>query len=369
MDSKIVPDWEPVLRYRRFMREFDNQRNVKVGLQLFLAGIGLVALALAVFVGSYAFTSGSEFLTWGQFAYALSMLAVPVVVLSIAVLLQPDRETLRIAVGGVGVTGVATIAFLLAYPKHWYGYGNDYTLYVVGLYAIGLAAVTYVMGVSLKRHAPQLIQTLTEIRPPEPYDSTDSGGASNAGGSAGASSTGGSDGSSRSGTSPGADGPADGSADASSSPDAAGAGGSGSAVAATTDDTTDSSGSAEAAGETRVIANPESIADEDESGDAPSEVTLVVDGERYAFGDGDTFGRQDAEWLEDLGNACGGPEETRYVSEDHLAFAAKDDGVYVTGQGRNGTELNGETIDDTEAKLEDGDTLVLADRAEIDVEL
>lgn len=356
MGSKMVPDWEPVLRYRRFMREFDNQRNVQVGLQLFLAGIGLAALALVVFIGSFAFTSGDAFFTWSQFAYALSMLALPAVILSIALLLQPDREPLRIAAGGAAVTAVATLAFLLAYPKHWYGYGNDYTLYVVALYAIGLTAVTYVMGISLKSHAPQLIQTLTEIRPPEPADSAGAAGASSSG-SAGSSRASGSAGSS-------------GSASSGGSTSSASTGASDATV--TADEGAESDDPSEAAGETRVVANPQSVSDgvEDGDGEAPSEVTLVVDGERYTFGDGDTFGRQDAEWLEDLGNACGGPEPARYVSEDHVEFAAKDDGVYVTGLGRNGTALNGEELaDDEAAKLEDGDTLVLADRAEIDVEL
>lgn len=103
--------------------------------------------------------------------------------------------------------------------------------------------------------------------------------------------------------------------------------------------------------------------------DDPEDVTLLVDGESYTFGDGDTFGRQDAEWLEDLVAACGGREAVTYVSSDHLEFAIEDDGVYVTDVSTNGTKHNGTDLDGDEAKLEDGDTLELADRAELEVKL
>ncbi|WP_254766640.1 FHA domain-containing protein [Salinilacihabitans rarus] len=99
------------------------------------------------------------------------------------------------------------------------------------------------------------------------------------------------------------------------------------------------------------------------------EVTLVIDGESYTFGDGDTFGRQDADWLNDLVEAAGGREAVTYVSGDHLEFSVEDDGVYVTDVSTNGTALNGEDMDGATEKLADGDTLELAGRAEIDVQL
>lgn len=101
----------------------------------------------------------------------------------------------------------------------------------------------------------------------------------------------------------------------------------------------------------------------------PQTVTLRVAGESYAFGDGETFGRQDEEWLEDLVTAAGGSDGVAYVSSEHLEFAVEDDGVYAVDVSRNGTTLNGTELDGGEAKLEDGDTLELAERAEIDVEL
>jgi hypothetical protein len=108
--------------------------------------------------------------------------------------------------------------------------------------------------------------------------------------------------------------------------------------------------------------------DDDEAA-VPEEVTLVVNGESYTFGDGDTFGRQDEDWLADLVEASGGRDEVAYVSGEHLTFAVEDDGVYVTDTSANGTDLNGEPLDGGTEKLSDGDELELAGRAEVAVEL
>ena len=108
---------------------------------------------------------------------------------------------------------------------------------------------------------------------------------------------------------------------------------------------------------------------EDEGDEAPESLTLVIDGESYTFGDGDTFGRQDEDWLDDLVTASGGPDAVAYISGEHLQFSIEEDGVYVTDVSRNGTELNGTELNGGKAKLEDGDTLNLAERARIDVSI
>lgn len=113
----------------------------------------------------------------------------------------------------------------------------------------------------------------------------------------------------------------------------------------------------------------DSATTDDATDDVPAEVTLEIDGEEYTFGDGDVFGRRDEEWLADLVSASGGREEARYISSEHLEFSVEDDGVYVTDVSTNGTKHNGTAMDGSEAKLEDGDTLELADRATLDVHL
>lgn len=107
----------------------------------------------------------------------------------------------------------------------------------------------------------------------------------------------------------------------------------------------------------------------DAADEAPSSVTLIVNGESYTMSDGDTFGRQDEDWLQDLVDAAGGTDEVSYVSGTHLEFSAEDDGVHVTDVSTNGTALNGSDLGGGSAKLEDGDTLELAERVEIDVQI
>lgn len=109
--------------------------------------------------------------------------------------------------------------------------------------------------------------------------------------------------------------------------------------------------------------------DESEPASVPDAVTLVVNDEEYDFEDGDSFGRRDDGWLQDLVEVSGGSDEVSYVSSEHLEFSFEDDGVFVVDVSRNGTSLNGTSLDGGKAKLSDGDTLTLAERAEIDVEL
>jgi hypothetical protein len=97
-------------------------------------------------------------------------------------------------------------------------------------------------------------------------------------------------------------------------------------------------------------------------------VTLVVNGERYEIADGDTFGRADEAWLDDLVVASGGSQGVSYVSSEHLAFSFEKDGIYVTDQSRNGTMHNGTDLDGGRTRVEDGDYLTLAKRAEIKIE-
>lgn len=108
-------------------------------------------------------------------------------------------------------------------------------------------------------------------------------------------------------------------------------------------------------------------ADDDASAEEP--ITLVIGGESYGFGDGDTFGRQDEAWLENLVSEAGGSDDVAYISSEHLEFSVDEDGATVRDTSRNGTKLNGTELDGDETELSDGDTLELAERAEIPVEL
>jgi len=101
----------------------------------------------------------------------------------------------------------------------------------------------------------------------------------------------------------------------------------------------------------------------------PTAVTLVVNGEEYEFGDGDTFGRQDRDWLGDLVEAAGGRDQVTYISSEHLEFEVTEEGVFAIDVSTNGSRHNGEEMDGGRVELADDDTLELAGRAEVGVEL
>jgi len=256
-------------------------------------------------VWSFTLETGSDaYYRWIQPGFAMAMLAVPLFMLGIVVLLPPPKRSFlgvkRVFLGlsaiGLGITGVAIVGFLWAYPDNWYDYGETDTLIVMLVYAFGTGLIAVATGFSLREHAPELIQTVTQINQPDPVEESD-----------------------------------------------------------------DAGGTEES--------SIRSISVEGGSLDPSEAVTLVINGESYTFGDGDTFGRRDEEWLDDLKMACDGHEEIPYVSSDHLEFTVENGDVYVEDNSRNGTKLNGRDLDGDRAALSDGDTLVLADRAKIDVQL
>lgn len=301
MSKNPIPTGDLATRYRAYLRELETTRNVRVGFRVFLGGVGLAALALVLFLWANTYDAHtSAYYAWSEPAYALSMLSIPVAMLGIVILLPSERRLLGVAVGGLVVTVIATGWFTLAYPADWNHYGDDHTLSVVTVYAIGLAGLSVATGASLRAHSPELIRAVTEIdrSESEPDSETIRVG----------------DGSSSDGVS-------------------------------------------------RVTVDGRSGAD------GSTAVTVLVNGEPYTFGDGETFGRQDAAWLEDLIAVCDGPDGVQRISNDHLEFAARDDGVYVVDRSRNGTSVNGRGLEGGEAKLSDGDTLVLGGVAELEVRL
>ncbi|AFO58237.1 MULTISPECIES: hypothetical protein [Natrinema] len=145
--------------YRRYIGEPEDRTDVYVGFGLFLGGIGLAIVALVLFVWANTFEarSGSYF-AWVGPAYALAMMALPVTMLGIVVLLPSERRMLYTSVAGVVITAGAVVGFLVVYPDHWNGYGADYTVSVVAVYALGLAGITASTGAALIAHYLDMAQ-------------------------------------------------------------------------------------------------------------------------------------------------------------------------------------------------------------------
>ncbi|QLK26012.1 permease [Natrinema zhouii] len=145
--------------YRRYIGEPEDRTDVYVGFGLFLGGIGLAVVALVLFLVGNAFDARSaSYFAWVGPAYALAMMALPVVMLGIVTLLPSERRMLYASVTGAAITAAAVVGFLFVYPDNWNGYGDDYTVQVVAVYAVGLAGIAASTGAALIAHYLDMAQ-------------------------------------------------------------------------------------------------------------------------------------------------------------------------------------------------------------------
>ncbi|MBZ6496726.1 DUF7139 domain-containing protein [Natrinema longum] len=150
--------------YRRYIGEPEDRTDVYVGFGLFLGGIGLAIVGLLLFLWGNTFDARSVgYFAWVGPAYALAMVALPVAMLGIVVLLPSERRVLYISIAGAAVTIAAVVGFLVAYPKDWNGYGNDYTVQVIAVYAVGLAGITASTGAALIAHYLDMAQRVEAV--------------------------------------------------------------------------------------------------------------------------------------------------------------------------------------------------------------
>lgn len=151
--------------YRRYIGEPNSDRDVYVGFGLFLCGLVLAVVALVLFVWGTTFEAQSPpYVKWVQPAYAMGMLALPIVMLGIVVLLPSERRVLAVSVVGVGITALGVVGFLYAYPDDWNGYGADYTVEVVAVYAVGLAGLAASTGAALIAHYLDLARQIEPVQ-------------------------------------------------------------------------------------------------------------------------------------------------------------------------------------------------------------
>ena len=174
MSTDGLPDKKLFAIYRSYIGEPDSERDVYVGFGLFLCGIILATASFALFVYSTTLEAQSaSYFQWVEPAYALGMLALPVVMLGIVVLLPSERRVLAVSVAGVGITIFAVAGFLYAYPDDWNRYGADYSVEVVALYAVGLAGITASTGAALIAHYLDLARPTAAVPVEEAEEETE----------------------------------------------------------------------------------------------------------------------------------------------------------------------------------------------------
>ncbi|MFA9415640.1 permease [Natrinema sp. HArc-T2] len=174
MAAEQAPDGYLFDLYRRYIGEPEDRTDVYVGFGLFLGGIGLAVVALLLFLwGNTNPARSASYFAWVGPAYGLAMVAVPVLMLGIVTLLPAERRVLYTSIGGATITLAAVAGFLSVYPHHWNGYGNDYTVQVVAVYAVGLAGITASTGAALIAHYLDMAQQADVVVSDEEDDDPD----------------------------------------------------------------------------------------------------------------------------------------------------------------------------------------------------
>ncbi|ELY62241.1 DUF7139 domain-containing protein [Natronolimnohabitans innermongolicus] len=164
MSAEQPPDGYLFDLYRRYIGEPEDRTDIYVGFGLFLGGIGLAIIALLLFLWSSTFDARTTAHTmWAQPAYAIVMIALPLLMLGIVILLPSERRMQYASFAGVLVTVAAVVGFLYAYPDDWNGYGADYTAQVVAVYAVGLAGITASTGAALIAHYLDMARTAKRV--------------------------------------------------------------------------------------------------------------------------------------------------------------------------------------------------------------
>lgn len=160
--------------YRRYIGEPEDRTDVYVGFGLFLGGIGVAIVGLLLFLWGNTFEVRSPaYLAWVGPAYAIAMVALPITMLGIVVLLPSERRMLYTSIAGVVITSGAVVGFLYAYPHDWNGYGNDYTVEIIAVYAVGLAGLIASTGAALIAHYLDMAKQAETVAIDEDDDADD----------------------------------------------------------------------------------------------------------------------------------------------------------------------------------------------------
>lgn len=117
--------------------EVATERQVYAGVGLFLIGVvfgiaGLIIGTTEVLAGFGIDTLGSR-----QIAGVLGGLGVPSILLGIGTVLPAARKVRVAALIGASIAVLAVAMFWVVYPSHWAGFGQDWTLHVSAIYALG----------------------------------------------------------------------------------------------------------------------------------------------------------------------------------------------------------------------------------------
>ncbi|MEF8825764.1 MAG: hypothetical protein V5A27_05410, partial [Halapricum sp.] len=160
-----------------YIGEPDDRIDVYLGFGLFFAGIAIAFVGLVLFLygGQFEYQTDSYWI-WHRPAYALGMMSLPTTLLGVILLLPVDNRAIYSGTVGTAITYVSVVAFAAFYPDNWNVVGTDYSMQVVLVYGLGLAAVLASTAAALVAHqierakpGPADIEPVEEEEPEESY--------------------------------------------------------------------------------------------------------------------------------------------------------------------------------------------------------
>jgi len=138
--------------YRAYIGEPDSEIDVYLGFALFFAGIGFGIAAFVIGAAGQLTGAGgpeSNFI-YREAALAVGMLAIPSTLSSVVVLLPVSKRAVYGAAAGSLLSLFGVGLFVWAYPYSWAaGSGPTYSVQVLFIYGIGLAALLAATGGAL----------------------------------------------------------------------------------------------------------------------------------------------------------------------------------------------------------------------------
>jgi len=138
--------------YRAYIGEPDREIDVYLGFALFFAGIGFGIAAFVIGAAGQVTGAGGPAADYiyREVALAVGMLALPSTLASVVVLLPVSRRAVYGAAVGSAISLVGLGLFVWAYPYNWAaGSGPTYSIYVLFIYGVGLAALLAATGGAL----------------------------------------------------------------------------------------------------------------------------------------------------------------------------------------------------------------------------
>ncbi len=133
--------------YERYVGEQDSRKDV-YGYWLFVSGFVLCAIAVAVFAAGFNVLEARE-PPWFMFIRIIGLIAsigATISLFGLVLMLPVRKRAVQASVVGFIIACAGVVSFGVAYPDHWSGIGDgpDYTMEVIGLFAIGLGIIASV---------------------------------------------------------------------------------------------------------------------------------------------------------------------------------------------------------------------------------